>query len=91
MARALHRRGIPATYLVAGDEGHGWGNRETALAVTRATEPLLARCLGGAAQPWPRRWNAALAVMTVDVDTRREASGSRCNIRVPSAMVYDYP
>jgi dipeptidyl aminopeptidase/acylaminoacyl peptidase len=70
VARALHRRGIPVTYLVAGDEGHGWGNRETALAVTRATELFLARCLGGTAQPSVAPdVDAALAGMTVDVDT----------------------
>jgi dipeptidyl aminopeptidase/acylaminoacyl peptidase len=78
VARALHRRGIPVTYLVAGDEGHGWGNRETALAVTRATELFLARCLGGTAQPAVApEVDAALAGMTVDVDTLPEAKASR--------------
>ncbi|HEX6368627.1 MAG TPA: S9 family peptidase [Longimicrobium sp.] len=78
VARALHRRGIPVTYLVAGDEGHGWGNHETALAVTRATELFLARCLGGAAQPSVSpEIDAALAAMTVDVDTLPEPASSR--------------
>lgn len=78
VARALHRRGIPVTYLVAGDEGHGWGKRETALAVTRATELFLARCLGGTAQrSVAPEVDAALAGMTVDVDTLPEASASR--------------
>lgn len=72
VAAALHRRGIPVTYLVAGDEGHGWGNHETALAVTRATELFLARCLGGAVQPSVSpEVDAALASMTVDVGTLR--------------------
>lgn len=72
IALAMHRRGIPVTYLVAGDEGHGWGNRETALAVTRATEVFLAQCLGGAMQPTVSAdVEAALAAMTVDVDTLR--------------------
>ena len=72
IALAMHRRGIPVTYLVAGDEGHGWGNRETALAVTRAAEVFLARCLGGAVQPTVSpEVDAALAGMTVDVDTLR--------------------
>jgi dipeptidyl aminopeptidase/acylaminoacyl peptidase len=75
VALAMHRRGIPVTYLVAGNEGHGWGNRETALAVTRATELFLARCLGGAVQPTVTpEVDAALAGMTVDVDTLREAA-----------------
>jgi dipeptidyl aminopeptidase/acylaminoacyl peptidase len=50
IARAWHRRGIPVTYLLASNEGHGWGEAETALAVNRATEQFLGRCLGGRVQ-----------------------------------------
>jgi hypothetical protein len=38
------------TYLLASNEGHGWGEAETALAVNRATEQFLGRCLGGRVQ-----------------------------------------
>jgi dipeptidyl aminopeptidase/acylaminoacyl peptidase len=72
-ALALHRRGIPVTYLLAGAEGHGWGNHETALAVNRATETFLAQCLGGRVQPQVSpEVDAALRALTVDVDTLRE-------------------
>lgn len=50
IAAALHRRGIPVTYLLAGAEGHSFGEAETAMAVNRATEQFLARCLGGRTQ-----------------------------------------
>jgi len=72
MALALHRRGIPVTYLLAGNEGHGFAESETALAVNRATEQFLARCLGGRVQPSVSpRVDAALKGMLVDVDTLR--------------------
>jgi dipeptidyl aminopeptidase/acylaminoacyl peptidase len=51
IASALVRKGIPVTYLVAGNEGHSFGHRETSLAVNRATEVFLGQCLGGRVQP----------------------------------------
>ncbi|MEP7009548.1 MAG: S9 family peptidase [Acidobacteriota bacterium] len=48
---SLQRRNVPVTYLLAENEGHSFGNRETSLAVRRATEVFLARCLGGREQP----------------------------------------
>ena len=72
IAVALTRRHIPVTYLLAAQEGHGFGESETALAVTRATEEFLGACLGGRVQ---RRVSArvtnALAAMRVNVDTLR--------------------
>jgi dipeptidyl aminopeptidase/acylaminoacyl peptidase len=47
IAMAWRRRGIPVTYLLASNEGHGFGEAATALAVNRATEQFLANCLGG--------------------------------------------
>jgi dipeptidyl aminopeptidase/acylaminoacyl peptidase len=70
IAVALHRRDIPVTYLLAANEGHSFGESETALAVTRATEQFLGACLGGRVQasvePGITR---ALDAMRVDVDT----------------------
>jgi dipeptidyl aminopeptidase/acylaminoacyl peptidase len=48
---ALRRRNIAADYLLAGNEGHGFGNEETSLAVKRATEEFLGEHLGGRVQP----------------------------------------
>ena len=70
MAVALHRRHVPVTYLFATNEGHGFAESETALAVTRATEQFLGACLAGRVQahvsPVVSR---ALAAMLVNVDT----------------------
>jgi dipeptidyl aminopeptidase/acylaminoacyl peptidase len=72
MAVALNRRHVPVTYLLAAEEGHGFGESETALAVTRATEQFLGACLGGRVQPTVRpEVTKALVVMRVNVDTVR--------------------
>ncbi|MDQ2766651.1 MAG: alpha/beta fold hydrolase [Gemmatimonadota bacterium] len=72
IAVALTRRHIPVTYLLAASEGHGFGESETALAVTRATEEFLGACLGGRVQPRvTARVTNALAAMRVNVDTLR--------------------
>jgi len=46
----LRRRGVAADYLLAGNEGHSFGNEETGLAVNRATEQFFAQHLGGRMQ-----------------------------------------
>lgn len=70
IAVALHRRHIPVTYLLATNEGHGFAESETALAVTRATEQFLGTCLGGRVQPRVSpKVTRALAAMLVNVDT----------------------
>jgi dipeptidyl aminopeptidase/acylaminoacyl peptidase len=70
IAVALHRRHIPVTYLFAVNEGHGFAESETALAVTRATEQFLGACLGGRVQPHVTPVvTRALAAMLVNVDT----------------------
>ena len=72
MALALHRRKIPVTYLLASNEGHSFGEAETSLAVNRATEQFLGKCLGGRVQPVVSpRVDAALKAMLVNVDTLR--------------------
>lgn len=48
---ALRSRGIVVDYLLAGSEGHSFGNEETSLAVNRAVEEFLARQLGGPIVP----------------------------------------
>ena len=72
IALALNRRHIPVTYLLAPNEGHGFGESETALAVNRATEQFLGKCLGGRVQATVSpRVEAALKAMLVNVDTLR--------------------
>ncbi len=50
LVASLRSRGMPVVYLLARDEGHGFGNNHTMMAVSRATELFLAEYLGGRAQ-----------------------------------------
>lgn len=78
---ALRQRNIEAVYLLAGNEGHSFGNEETGLAVSRATELFFARHLGGQAQPCvSQRTQAALEAMLTagGSDLRFARSGATC-------------
>jgi dipeptidyl aminopeptidase/acylaminoacyl peptidase len=44
---SLRERGVPVTYLVADDEGHGFGNPENRMRLNRAIERHFAEHLGG--------------------------------------------
>ncbi|MDP2180985.1 MAG: S9 family peptidase [Actinomycetota bacterium] len=48
---ALRARNVPVDYLLAGNEGHSFGNEETGLAVNRAVEEFLGAQLGTPVQP----------------------------------------
>jgi dipeptidyl aminopeptidase/acylaminoacyl peptidase len=48
---ALRERGIPHTYLVYPDEGHGFKKPENAMAFQAAAERFLAEHLGGRCEP----------------------------------------
>lgn len=68
IAMAWRRRGIPVTYLLASNEGHGFGEVATALAVNRATEQFLGNCLGGRVEAIASpEVEAAVKGMLVDV------------------------
>ena len=51
MAVALHRRGIPVTYLLAENEGHGFANADNRMALYRSMEVFFGECLGGRVDP----------------------------------------
>jgi len=51
MVKALAARGVPVTYVVFSDEGHGFVRPENRLAFYAVTEAFLARHLGGRVQP----------------------------------------
>ena len=51
VAAALQAKGIPVTYLLFADEGHGFAIPQNNLAFTAVTEQFLAKCLGGRAEP----------------------------------------
>src|SRR3984957_1975449 len=51
MVKALTERGVPVTYVVFPDEGHGFVRPENRLAFYAVTEAFLAKHLGGRVQP----------------------------------------
>ena len=51
IVEALRERGIPHTYLVYPDEGHGFEKPENAMAFQAAAERFLAEHLGGRCEP----------------------------------------
>jgi dipeptidyl aminopeptidase/acylaminoacyl peptidase len=48
---AMKAKGIPVTYLLAADEGHGFQRPEDNLAFFGVAEQFLGKCLGGRAEP----------------------------------------
>ena len=51
MAVALRDRGIPVTYLLAENEGHGFANADNRMALYRSMEVFFGECLGGRVDP----------------------------------------
>ena len=51
IVQAMTQRGIPVTYLLYPDEGHGFARPENNLSFMAVAESFLARCLGGRYQP----------------------------------------
>ncbi|MFV1988984.1 MAG: alpha/beta hydrolase family protein, partial [Gemmatimonadota bacterium] len=51
MAAALRDRGIPVTYLLAENEGHGFANADNRMALYRSMEVFFGECLGGRVDP----------------------------------------
>ena len=48
---AMQQKGIPVTYVLFPDEGHGFARPENNIAFNAVTENFLATCLGGRAEP----------------------------------------
>jgi dipeptidyl aminopeptidase/acylaminoacyl peptidase len=53
IVEAMQAKGIPVTYLLFDDEGHGFARPDNNLAFFAATELFLAQHLGGRAEPMP--------------------------------------
>lgn len=52
IVEAMKAKGIPVTYILFPDEGHGFARPENNLAFNAATEHFLQRCLGGRSEPF---------------------------------------
>ncbi|AKC88246.1 S9 family peptidase [Pseudoxanthomonas suwonensis] len=51
IVEAMQAKGIPVTYVLFPDEGHGFARPENSKAFNAVAENFLANCLGGRAQP----------------------------------------
>lgn len=51
IVNAMTAKGIPVTYVLFPDEGHGFARAENSKAFNAVAEGFLAQCLGGRAQP----------------------------------------
>ena len=51
IVEAMKEKGIPVTYVLFPDEGHGFARPENNIAFNAVTENFLATCLGGRAEP----------------------------------------
>lgn len=51
IVQALRSKGVPVTYIVFPDEGHGYSKPENNLAFFAIAEQFLGRCLGGRTEP----------------------------------------
>jgi dipeptidyl aminopeptidase/acylaminoacyl peptidase len=51
IVEAMKARGLPVTYLLYPDEGHGFARPENNLSFTAVSEGFLSQCLGGRYQP----------------------------------------
>ena len=59
----MKAKGIPVTYVLFPDEGHGFARPENNIAFNAVTENFLATCLGGRAEPI----NDTLTASTADI------------------------
>jgi dipeptidyl aminopeptidase/acylaminoacyl peptidase len=51
IVEAMTAKGIPVTYVLFPDEGHGFARPENSMAFNAVAEGFLAQCLGGRAEP----------------------------------------
>jgi dipeptidyl aminopeptidase/acylaminoacyl peptidase len=65
IVRAMQDKGIPVTYVLYSDEGHGFARPENRLSFSAVAEAFLAQCLGGRAEPI----GSDFAGSTIDVRT----------------------
>ncbi len=64
---AMEKNGLPVTYVVYPDEGHGFARPENRIDFYARAEGFLAKCLGGRAEPLPKEGKIAGATAQVKV------------------------
>ncbi len=71
IVEAMERDGVPVTYVLFPDEGHGFHRPENNIAFNAVAENFLAECIGGRAEPV----GEVLAASTADIRNGREHIG----------------
>jgi dipeptidyl aminopeptidase/acylaminoacyl peptidase len=66
---AMEAKGLPVTYVVYSDEGHGFARPENRLDFFARSEAFLADCLGGRIEPLPQGGKVAGSTAAVKVVT----------------------
>jgi dipeptidyl aminopeptidase/acylaminoacyl peptidase len=67
LVAALEKKGLPVTYALYPDEGHGFARPENRIDFNARAEAFLAKCLGGRAEPLPRDGRVAGSTAVVKV------------------------
>jgi dipeptidyl aminopeptidase/acylaminoacyl peptidase len=71
LVAAMEKKGLPVTYVLYPDEGHGFARPENRLDFTGRAEAFLARCLAGRAEPLPKEGKIPGSTGVVRVVARR--------------------
>lgn len=64
---AMEKRGLPVTYVLYPDEGHGFARPENRVDFMARAEGFLSKCLGGRVEPLPKEGRVAGATAVVKV------------------------
>ncbi|MBO0748945.1 MAG: S9 family peptidase [Porphyrobacter sp.] len=68
IVEAMQQHGIPVTYVVFPDEGHGFARPENNIAFTAIAEAFLSSCLGGRAEPFEGELGKSTAEIRTGAD-----------------------
>jgi len=68
IVNAMTAKGIPVTYVLFPDEGHGFARAENSKAFNAVAEGFLAQCLGGRAQPIGDDFNGSSITVPTGAD-----------------------
>ena len=71
IVQVMHEKGIPVTYVLYPDEGHGFARPENRLSFNAVAEAFLSRCLGGRCEPIGDDFTGASITVPVGADQVR--------------------
>ncbi|WP_437731508.1 alpha/beta fold hydrolase [Sorangium sp. So ce1335] len=74
IVKAMTGKGIPVTYVLYPDEGHGFARPENALSFNAIAETFLAQCLGGSYQPVGDDFKGSSVTVPVGADVVHDLS-----------------